>query len=138
MVRFFKPAVAMLSALIVGALATTELHAQGDSPPQFRSDYVFSPSRSCAHSASAACRRKPRSTSPSNIAAPGTDTESLRVEGNPNAVRVSARRTTIADVLFRLESAFNIRYRSSIALDQVVNGTYSGSLRYVISRVLDG
>ncbi len=51
---------------------------------------------------------------------------------------LDARRTTIADVLAALNAAFAMSYRSSIALDEEINGTYAGSLRRVISRVLDG
>jgi hypothetical protein len=47
------------------------------------------------------------------------------------------QQTTIADVLSALES-FNIRYRSSIALNDVVNGTYAGPPGRVLSRLLVG
>ena len=66
------------------------------------------------------------------------DGGSLRVRGDMAAVRLDARRTTIADALSALNAAFNMSYRSSIALDDEINGTYAGSLRRVISRVLDG
>jgi hypothetical protein len=135
MVRFFNPAAAILLAVIVSALTTPELLAQGapvPADPQFKS---------CENSTSADCRGKPTSWSPSNLdagVATPAEGDKLRVQGDPKAVRVDARQTTIADVLSGLASAFNIRYRSSIVLNDVRNGTYSGSLRQVISRVLDG
>jgi hypothetical protein len=145
-----KPAVAVLSLVAIGAFAQ-ELYAQGGAvvaaPPQFQADYAFSGSTGCLHSASASCRRKPRSQSPSganayfgNGAAPmsGPDGGAIRVRGDMAAVRLDARRTTIADVLAALNAAFAISYRSSIVLDEEINGTYAGSLRRVISRVLDG
>jgi hypothetical protein len=136
MVRLFNPAAAILLAAIVSALASAELRAQGTPVP---ADPQF---KSCENSASADCRGKPTSWSQSNfdagVATPGAEGDRLRVQGDPKAVRVDARQTTIADVLSGLASAFNIRYRSSIALNDVRNGTYSGPLRQVISRVLDG
>jgi hypothetical protein len=136
MVRFFSPAAAILLAVIVSALTSLELRAQGTPVP---ADPQF---KSCENSTSAECRGKPTSWSPSNldagVATPSAEGDRLRVQGDPKAVRVDARQTTIADVLSGLASAFNIRYRSSIVLNDVRTGTYSGSLRQVISRVLDG
>jgi hypothetical protein len=136
MVRFFNPTAAILSAVIVSTLASSELRAQGTPVP---ADPQF---KSCENSASTDCRGKPQSWSPSNfnagVATPSAEGDRLRVQGDPKAVRVDARQTTIADVLGGLAAAFNIRYRSSIALNDVRNGTYSGPLRQVISRVLDG
>jgi hypothetical protein len=136
MVRFFNPAAAIFLAVIVSALASPELRAQGTPVP---ADPQF---KSCENSASADCRGKPTSWSPSNsdagVATPGAEGDRLRVQGDPKAVRVDARQTTIADVLGGLATAFDIRYRSSIALNEARTGTYSGPLRQVISRVLDG
>jgi hypothetical protein len=145
-----RPAVAVFLVIAIGAFAQ-ELYAQGgavvSAPPQFQADYAFTGSTGCLHSASASCRRKPRSQSPpgpnayfSNGAASmfEPDGRSVRVRGDMAAVRLDARRTTIADVLSALNAAFDISYRSAIALDEEINGTYAGSLRRVISRVLDG
>ena len=62
----------------------------------------------------------------------------VQVEGSPAAVRVSTSRDTISDVLSALAATFNLRYRTAIPLDAAANATYSGSLRGVISRLLDG
>jgi hypothetical protein len=145
-----RPAVAVFLVIAIGAFAQ-ELYAQGgavvSAPPQFQADYAFTGSTGCLHSASARCRRKPRSQSPpgpnayfSNDAASmfEPDGGSVRVRGDMAAVRLDARRTTIADVLSALNAAFDISYRSAIVLDEEINGTYAGSLRRVISRVLDG
>jgi hypothetical protein len=61
----------------------------------------------------------------------------LRIEGDAAALHVEVRHATIAEVLSAL-AGFNIRYRSSIALDKAVEGTYAGSLGQVVSRVLHG
>jgi hypothetical protein len=62
---------------------------------------------------------------------------SLRVEGDAAALRVEVQQTALADVLSALEN-FDIRYRSSIGLDEVLSGTYAGSLGHVVARLLNG
>lgn len=146
--RLLKPAVAALSAVAVSAFAITQLHAQGgpavSASPQFQNDYAFTGAAACLHSASAACRRKPRGQSPSgfddfgNGAAPMPGAGAVRVRGDATAVRLDAHRTTIADVLAALNASFDLSYSSWIALDEEINGTYTGSLKRVIARVLDG
>jgi hypothetical protein len=61
----------------------------------------------------------------------------VRVEGTVQDVRISAKDAAIADVLAAVQARFNFRYRSRIPLDLVASGTYSGSLRRVIDRLLD-
>jgi hypothetical protein len=147
--RVLKPAVAAFSAVAIGTFATQGLRAQKaatvSAPPPFQDNYVFAGAAQCLHSASASCRRKPRSpaqldTDFSNGAAPMPNVSgaSIRVRGDAAAVRLDARRTTIADVLSALNATFAMSYRSTIVLDEEINGTYAGSLRLVISHVLDG
>jgi hypothetical protein len=62
----------------------------------------------------------------------------VRVQGNTTAVQIEANQAQVKDVLAALATNFDIQYRSSSDLDDVRNGTYSGSLREVLSRVLDG
>jgi hypothetical protein len=62
---------------------------------------------------------------------------SLRIKGDAAALHIDVKQTTIADVLSALES-FDVRYRSSIGLGEVLNGTYAGSLGHVVSRLLNG
>jgi hypothetical protein len=133
MSRFLRAQVATLLAIVISTLAIQQSRAQGTAPPAFRSDYPFSFSTSCTNSASAVCRRKPRAQSDVRFA-----TDTLRITGDTSAVRIEAHQSTIADVLFGLGTAFNVRYRTSIVLDEARNGTYTGTLRRVISRVLDG
>jgi hypothetical protein len=73
---------------------------------------------------------------PQHFAADGGG-RSLRIDGDAAALHVEVQRATIADVLSALES-FNIRYRSSIGLDEVLDGTYAGSLGHVVARLLNG
>jgi hypothetical protein len=62
---------------------------------------------------------------------------SLRIAGDAAALNVVVRRTTLAEVLFALKT-FNIRYRSSIGLDEMRDGSYAGSLGHVVARLLNG
>jgi hypothetical protein len=62
----------------------------------------------------------------------------VRVQGDVAAVRVDASQASVSEVLSALGPAFNVRYRTSISLDGVIHGTYTGSLGRVISRMLDG
>lgn len=104
----FKPAIACLTALIVGSFGMQRLCAQDNpdsaAPPQF------------------AAERGARS---------------LHIEGDAAALHVEVRQTTIADVLSALES-FNMRYRSATGLDEMLTGTYAGSLGHVVARLLNG
>jgi hypothetical protein len=116
------------------------LHAQGIAGvPQFQAGYPFAETTQCLHSASANCRRRSPKPAQSEGAAPAFDTGGpvVRVRGDATTLRLELRRTTIADALAAL-SAFNVSYRSSIVLDEEINGTYAGSPRRVIAHVLDG
>jgi hypothetical protein len=62
----------------------------------------------------------------------------VRVEADARAVRVDASQASVADVLTALGPSFNVRYRTVMPLQGVVNGSYSGSVERVLSRVLDG
>jgi len=62
----------------------------------------------------------------------------VHVEGSPAVVRVSTSRDRVSDVLSALAATFNVQYRTTIPLDGAADATYSGSLRQVISRLLDG
>jgi hypothetical protein len=62
---------------------------------------------------------------------------SLRIEGDAAALQVVVQQTTLADVLSALKT-FNIRYRSSIGLDERLDGSYAGSLGHVVARLLNG
>jgi hypothetical protein len=135
----------LLSAFIIGALAVQGLPTQDSAALQFKGDYSLSSPVPCLRSPLPACRWTPQSplldlnADFTDVAAlSGEDGGSVRVQLDAAAVRVEAHQTTIASVLSALAGAFNIRYRASIALDEVLNGTYAGSLGHVISRVLNG
>jgi hypothetical protein len=62
----------------------------------------------------------------------------VSVNGNSASVHLEASNATLSEVLSALESAFSVRHRTSVPLDQAISGTYRGPLRRVLSRVLDG
>jgi hypothetical protein len=139
----------VFSAVAIATFATQGLRAQNaaavSAPPPFQGNYIFAGSAQCLDSASASCRRKPRSPSQLNAglgngaaSMPNVSGASVRVRGDAAEVRLDIRDTTIADVLSALNTSFDMSYSSWIVLDEEINGTYTGSLRRVITRVLDG
>jgi hypothetical protein len=68
---------------------------------------------------------------------PKTAQGEVKVEGTVAAVRVATTQDTIAGVLSAFATTFDVRYRTSVPLDRVLSGSYTGSLRQVISRLLD-
>jgi hypothetical protein len=62
----------------------------------------------------------------------------VHIEGNPAALRVTTSQDSISDVLSALVAIFKVKYRTEIALDAVAGAAYSGSIRKVISSLLDG
>ena len=105
-----KPIVAGLAVLVVSVLGMQSLCAQdGPDPPAL----------------------------PQSTADRGGDGRSLRIEGDAAALHIEVQQTTLADVLSALKT-FDIRYRSSIRLDEMLDGSYAGSLGHVVSRLLNG
>jgi hypothetical protein len=62
----------------------------------------------------------------------------VNVAGTVAAVRIGASNESIARILSVLAKTFGVRYSTSIALDEIVSGTYSGSLSEAISSLLSG
>jgi hypothetical protein len=62
----------------------------------------------------------------------------VRVSGDAAAVRLNATRSTVAEALSALESAFGLRVNASIALDRDISGTYAGALPEILSHLLQG
>jgi hypothetical protein len=62
----------------------------------------------------------------------------VRVGGDIAAVRVDANQAQISEVMSALRAPFNVRYRTSIPLDGVINGSFTGSLGSVLARLLEG
>jgi hypothetical protein len=69
---------------------------------------------------------------------PASNASLLHVQGSPAAVHLEVRQTTIAQVLAALMTAYDLSYSASIPLERLLDGTYTGSLRRVVSRVLQG
>src|SRR5215471_11437692 len=69
---------------------------------------------------------------------PAIATAEVHVEGTPAAVRITTNQDTIANVLSALSATFNIPLRTGVLIGAAADATYSGSLRQVVSRLLDG
>src|SRR5262249_28213950 len=62
----------------------------------------------------------------------------VSIHGDRAVVQLEASNAQLSEVLSALEKSFSIGYRTSVPLDQSISGTYRGSLRHVLSRLLDG
>jgi hypothetical protein len=117
--------------------------------PLFNDYYLHARLAPCRDLASATCHRRPQvhtsvalETSPNALPSvefgwafgPG----SVRLQGNAELLRLEVHNTTIAAVLATLKRVFGVRYRFSTPMDDVVNGTFSGSLTRVMASILDG
>jgi type II secretory pathway component GspD/PulD (secretin) len=60
------------------------------------------------------------------------------VAGKPAALRVDAQNASLQEVLTALRTSFGLQYRISTDFNRSVSGSYNGSLREVITRLLDG
>jgi hypothetical protein len=60
------------------------------------------------------------------------------VDGDHDQMQVSVDNDTVATVLQALGRKGNLHYRSSLPLNKVIGGNFSGSLGHVLSRVLVG
>jgi hypothetical protein len=61
-----------------------------------------------------------------------------RVSGDTHALHLDLRDATVEEALTALGAEFDVRRRTLAILDRRITGTYNGSLRQVISRLLNG
>src|SRR5580704_15042215 len=71
-------------------------------------------------------------------AAPSTAMAAAQVSGSPQNVSVDAQNSSLKDILSALGKQFNIHYQSTANLDKQLSGTYEGTLRRVVARLLEG
>ena len=62
----------------------------------------------------------------------------VSIRGDKAVVHLEASKAPLSEVLSALESAFPVRHRASVPLDQSISGTYQGSVRHVLVRLLGG
>jgi hypothetical protein len=79
-----------------------------------------------------------KNDSPPHPAGVGARGASLQLKGDPARVRLEARRTSVASALAALGTVYHMSIRSAVMLDELRDGTYTGPLRDVIARLLDG
>jgi hypothetical protein len=60
------------------------------------------------------------------------------VQGDPSAVQLRAENASTREVLDALAAKFGLKYKLSVQIGREVGGSYSGTLRQVLARVLDG
>lgn len=139
MKQFLRSAAPIAAAAVV-AFASSGLRAQDGAVvlPQRTAALATIGSTECLPSTSSACGGSPATPSEGATAPASEDRDTLRVQGDAAAVRIDVRRTAIDQVLAKLGADFKMRYRSSIALNEELNGSYAGSLEHVIARLLDG
>lgn len=71
------------------------------------------------------------------LGATGSAHAEVDVKGDAASIQVEARGAAIRDILSAL-ARFNVRYRTTVALDQPLTMTLSGPLEQVIARALAG
>jgi hypothetical protein len=69
---------------------------------------------------------------------PAPASAKIEVEGQSDALRLTAEDASIDEVLTALSAKFNLTYSSEPELDRTVAGAYSGTLQQVMGRILDG
>jgi hypothetical protein len=60
----------------------------------------------------------------------------VRVEGNPDVLRVTSSGDALSEILSAFGASFAVKVRSSVPLNESINGAYAGSLSQVVSRLL--
>lgn len=60
------------------------------------------------------------------------------ISGTPQSVVINAQDSSVEEILAGLSHEFKLEYRSSADLGNKVTGSYQGSLRQVLSRILKG
>jgi hypothetical protein len=63
---------------------------------------------------------------------------SVQVEGTPATLRITTDHDAVDQVLAALAATLKVKYRSATRLETAAHASYSGSLREVIARLLDG
>jgi hypothetical protein len=62
----------------------------------------------------------------------------VRISGDAASVKVVAQSASLNDVLRALQTTFKFHYQQAATMPDVISGTYSGSLRSVLARLLAG
>jgi hypothetical protein len=72
-----------------------------------------------------------------HLCAPLAHAETI-VSGGDNNLTIEVRNTSLQDVLTALGAKFGLRVRGSSSLNRQVEGRYEGSLRGIVTRLLNG
>jgi hypothetical protein len=69
---------------------------------------------------------------------PPQSSAKIEIEGQSDALRLTAEDASIDEVLAALSAKCNLTYSSEPELDRIVVGSYSGTLQQVVGRILEG
>jgi hypothetical protein len=69
---------------------------------------------------------------------PAQSSAKIEIEGQSDALRLTAEDASIDEVLAALSAKCNLTYSSEPELDRIVVGSYSGTLQQVVGRILEG
>jgi len=62
----------------------------------------------------------------------------VRIAGSADAIQIEAYNASLDEILGKLRAEFGLQIRANEAVQARISGTYRGSLRTVVSRLLDG
>jgi hypothetical protein len=62
----------------------------------------------------------------------------VHISGSADAIQIEVDNATLDEILNKLRAEYNLQIRATEALQARINGSYRGSLREVLSRLLDG
>ena len=60
------------------------------------------------------------------------------IRGTASEMQLQAQEASVREILDALARSFNLTYQLSSGVNRTVSGRYSGSLRQVLARILDG
>ena len=69
---------------------------------------------------------------------PGFAHAGTEIRGAADAMYLRVEDATLSEVLAALSNEFKLKYPSQQTVDRILSGTYSGTLRHVLTRILDG
>ncbi len=72
------------------------------------------------------------------LSLPRAGLSEVMVKGNVHSATVEAQEASVADVFDALSTELGLRIHTSSTIDQVISGTYQGSVQQIVSRVLVG
>ncbi len=73
-----------------------------------------------------------------SLATAGAACAAVSVSGTKDAMTLEAKDASLEDVIAQINSSLSVKISLSSPVGSAITGTYSGSLRRVLTRILDG